>query len=267
MPSITEMFRSLARPSGDQPTPIAAPGAINPSDPSKGNPTVPGDGTPRSDGSNPAIPATQTGDASPLDGFAKLWDKDAKDGSPLTLSTTIPIDNAKVMEAARTFDFTKAIDPQLLDKATKGDQGSMLEIIKVTAQNAFAQSSATTARIVQQALAQQAERFQNEYFPEIMRRTEAAQMLRKDNPILDNPAAKPMIRMLEEQFAVKYPTASPTEITNHATKFFSDFSTEFLKGAGKSVVDTKDVVQQQTKEAAKNYDWATAFGIPEGATF
>lgn len=232
----------------------------------KTNGTVPNDGTLQSDGTGPkAIPKAATGNESPLDGYIKLWEHAESDGKPLQLVPPLTADPTKLLEAAKTVDFTKAMNPELLDKAAKGDAASLGQLVNEAAQAGYAQSALATTKILEAALTRQAAMFKDTVMPEILRRHSISQNVRVDNPIFDNPAVKPILEGLESQLAVKYPTSSATEISNHAKTILTAMSEDIIKQSGRQVVDAagKDTT---LGGGGTDFDWENHFlGKPQGS--
>ena len=126
-----------------------------------GNATVPSSTTVTSDGTGPvAIPAAGKGDASPLSEYKEIWKTPVNPHtSPSTLVSSMTADPAKMLEAARTIDFTKGMDPTLLDNAAKGDSSALAQIINSTAQNSYAQGAQATVAIAKKMMEEQATAF------------------------------------------------------------------------------------------------------------
>lgn len=227
------------------------------------NTTVPSDQTPISDGKGPkAIPAVGDGDKSPLDGYSKLWEHADTDGKPLSLVPSMDADPTKLLAAAKTVDFTKAMNPELLDKASKGDAGALGALVNEAAQAGYAQSALATTKIVEAALKKQAENFTSTIMPELLRRNNIGRDLRTDNPLFDNPAVKPMLEGLERQLAIKYKDATPAEITQHAKTVLTGFAEEYIKSSGKTISDasaSEDVELLRNIQPAKDFDWEQHF--------
>jgi hypothetical protein len=229
-------------------------------DPSKQNPTVPGEGTPRSDGTNPAIPKAGEGDKSPLDGFKDLWQKSDKDGVKPNLVPTLTVDPKKLSDASKQVDFTKHVSPDALDKAAKGDAASLGQVINEAAQAAFAQAAGASTKILEAALQAQARSFEEKVMPDILRRNAISNSLRADNPLFDNPAVAPMLTMVEQQFAVKFPTATPAEISEKAKEYLSGFASALVGADGKTIVDPKAVTPGNKPQLAREeQDWSKFF--------
>jgi hypothetical protein len=234
-------------------------------DPSGANPTVPGTATPKATGTVAAIPAAGEGDKSPLEGFKDLWQKDDKnDAQRPNLVPKLTVDPAKLTEAAKRLDFTKLVDPAALAKAATGDATALGQVINEGAQAAFAQAAEASTKILEAALQSQAKNFEEKVMPDILRRHNISTGIRADNSALfDDPAAAPMLTMVENQFATKYPNASPAEITAKAKEYLEGFATSIVSGSGKQIVDTKTVGTGTGRQGVRREeDWGKFFDTP-----
>lgn len=211
-----------------QPAPVASPHAVN-------NSTVPTPNETPVIGNN-APPAFGTGKdgKSSLEEYSKLWEVDPK--NPGGIPNPVPAFNLsaeKLKEAAAQVDFTSSISPELFEKASKGDATAFAEVIKLAGQAGFAQAAATTGTIVEDALTKLSKNYDEKVIPEILRRHTSSTALRADdNPIYQDPAAAPMLKLVETQLANKYPTASAAEITQHAKAYLDGFIKKGAEGAG-----------------------------------
>jgi len=251
------IFRNIT---GMQPNnPAAAPSNNIPPDPNTNN-TIPNNKTPQSDGSNPAIPKAGEGDKSPLAEYSKLWE--AKETSPKSFVPEINIDPAKISESASKVDFTKAINPELIAKASSGDMNAMMQVINQSAQAALAQSIGATAEITKQALQQQAKKFNEEFAPEMLRRNAISQNLQDNNPIFDNPAIKPVLKNIENQMATAYPQASPQEVTAKAKEYYISLAKEIINSTGDTVISRSDANKDSRGfKKTPEEDWGNFFGV------
>jgi hypothetical protein len=222
------------------------------------NTAIPGSEA-KSDGSIPAIPKAGEGAKSPLENYGKLWDKADTDKAPPTGAVTLKADPAKIAEAARKVDFKPAINAEALTKAVAGDAAALADVLNQAAQAGYAQATSATAKIVQDALTQQAKTFREEIIPDIVRRSTITNSLGADNPIFENPAVKPLVTMVENQMQMKFPNASAAEITTKAKEYLMETSTEFLKSSGMTVAAAqKDTKTSGGKQAT---DWGDYFGV------
>lgn len=220
-----------------------------PSNSANSNPTVP------SATNTPTIttPAADTvaangGDKSPLSQFDKLWDNDpnAKADTPFTFNS----DPTKLLESARTVDFTKAISSELMAKINAGGQGAqqaMLEAMNNVSQLTYAQSSQAASKIAEQAVAATEQRFKD-MLPGLLKQAQVRDM-QADNPLLSNPASAPMVEALQMQMTKKFPTASSAEIKSHVNDYLN------------TVADMIAAQRPQPKVAAikPSEDWSKFF--------
>jgi len=258
------------------PPPAAAQGNNQPPTQGTGNPastpannqTIPNSTTPQSDGSVGAIPVAGQGNQSPLEGFAKLWDTPAAGVKPdpaLTgLAPDLSFKPEDLMTAARGINFVDKIPQELLTKAGQGDSAALAQVINTAAQNGFAQSAGATARIVADVVKKQNDNFQNVILPKIFKDYEAGNAVRSAAPTLaSNPAAAPMIAMLENQFRSTYPTATPDQIRQHAANYLDGFTNEYVKANGGTIVpkpNTEVADPFAPKSRGAETDWSKYFG-------
>lgn len=253
--SIMDMFRSKPA------EPVVVPPTVDPSLASPG--TAPGAGTPKSDGSVLAIPKAGEGDKSPLANYGDLWQTstDPKDKNyvkpPATTATKISADPAKMMEAAKTVDFTKVLSPELQARLAKAEPAAIVEAMNTVAQATYAQAAGAATHILNSALEAQAKTFRDQVMPEILRNHSVSQQLRTDNPLFDNPAVSPVLKMVERQLVAKNPTLSPVEITAKAKDYLTGFATELVSASGRVITD-KPAAPAKGREPQ---NWGEYFGV------
>lgn len=259
--SVMGIFQNLLN-TGGQPAAPTAPTAPAAPSGGPGNGTVPGPTNSGTAAPNPADPAAlkagKTGEGeSPLANFSELWKIDDKNkGGELSLSPTFNIEPAKLAEAAKTLDFAKVVSPEVATKALGGDAQAFAAALNAVTQAAYTHSAVSTAKIVEAALAKQAQQFQ-QYLPNEVRKLQVSEQVRSDNPIFNDPAVAPMLDMLKAQLTEKFPTAPAAEISSQAQKFLSGFAEAVVKANGGSVVEKAGDGGSGSKGA--DYDWGKFF--------
>jgi hypothetical protein len=188
----------------------------------------------------------------PLDQFKDIWNTENKPGAqgqPL-----FNVDQTKMMEAARKQNFASGLNPELIAKVAAGGQEgvqAMIELINTVGQNVYAQSAFAGTKLIEGALdksgfARSADldtRFKS---------LSVDNALKQDNPIFSNPAVAPMLDMARNQFLVKYPNATPAELTKMAQ--------DYLIGFANAVTTPQTQQQQQAQaQAAQGEDWSKFF--------
>jgi hypothetical protein len=226
----------------------AAPAA--PATSANANPTVPSAATAPVPVAQPgAAPATPAEPASPLAKYTDLWktDPNAKPDAPFSFNS----DPAKLLDTAKTVDFTKVISPELQARITAGGadaQTAMMEAMNGVAQMSFAQSAHASAKIVESALQAQEDRFK-EMLPQLIKQHSVADSFRNDNPLLTDPALAPMVGALQVQFTKQYPQATAAEIKSHVN--------DFLNGAADKIHSSRP--QPKAAVVKKTEDWERFF--------
>lgn len=150
--------------------------------------------------------------SSPLDKFNGLWETPTAAKS--ATSEFLNVDPAKMMEAVKKVDFSKAISQENLAKIAAGGQDAtqaFAESMNMVAQTVMAQSLSATTKIMEQALIKQKEEFTSS-LPDSIRKHTANESLRSENPLFSNPAVQPLLKGVQEQIAVKFPNATSAEI-------------------------------------------------------
>src|SRR6266850_4840899 len=213
--------------------------------PSGDNATIPGNDTKTAGkGTAPAALANVPDpkeDKSPLANYGELWKTDDKIPLDLAKAVTFDLDPAKLAEAAKSIDFTKAIDPALAEKALKGDSTALATILQSVSQSSYVQSAALSAKLIEAALAKQADSIKL-ILPTLVKRATVNENLRSgDNAeFLNHPAVAPLVSLLEHQLTEKYPKASAAEVATHARKYMTGLGDILSGKAGKAAKEPAD---------------------------
>lgn len=216
------------------------------------NPTVPSaSNTPVATATNPDGSVNPHATASPLDKFQDLWKNDPnapKPAEPFSFNS----DPAKLMEAAKTVDFTKVLTPELQKRIQAGGadgQQAVVEAMNLTSQMSFAQAAHASSKITEAALQQMETRFQD-MLPTLIKKHSAQDSLRSTNPLMTNPAMAPMIQALQSQFTGKFPQATVTEINQYVN--------DYLNGAA-DMITSQRTPATDGKPVKKEEDWGKFF--------
>lgn len=226
------------------------------------NQTIPNDTTPKADGTVAGLPAVDP-NKSPMADYTNVWDK-SKDKALPNPTPTFTIDQADLLTKAKGIDFGKHINQEALGKASKGDSEALLQVLNEATQAGFAYGTQGQATLLEQALAKQAKTFQEEYFPEMMRRHDASREVAANNTAFNDPAIAPITDILKERFAAQYPNASPAQIAEHTRKFMTGMSKTITAGEKSGTSEVVAEVARSREIAAKtkggkNDDWTTFF--------
>lgn len=241
-----------------QPTQQQAPGA-------PGNPAVAAPAGPTATpGVNDPLAlqaGKQPGGESPLSNFAELWkieDKDKPADFIAAMSPNFNIDPTAVATAARSIDYAKLVPPDVITKAMSGDAVAFGEVLNAVTQAATANAGMNSAKIVEAALAHQAQKFA-ELLPSEVRKSQISMQVNQDHPIFQNPAAAPMVESLKNQFAAKYPTATAQQISD----FTANYLTDFVKAVGGTMPDANatTAAANASAKSGEKENWNMFFGL------
>jgi len=227
------------------------------------NPSVPSPATPQSNGNPVAIPPAATGDQSPLSNFADLFKADpTQTTTSPSISPNFNLDPQGILAQAQKVNFTQGIDPALVDKAMSGDKAAFVDVLNKVAQFGFANATMATGEIVKNSLNSAEGTLRQSVLPDAIRQHSIQTALNESNPVFTDPAVAPMLGMLKNQFATKYPTATPSEIAAMATQYLTGFSQKIVTAQGGTIVDRQ---QQQTSSQRgfgqqNDTDWSALLG-------
>jgi hypothetical protein len=203
--SIMDHFRSPPPSQAAAPTPNA--GAA----PVVANPTAPT--TP---------PTSVDPSVTPLEPFAKIWENDPNYKAPGSDPIFAPSNPKALLEAAQSLDFSSMIPQELMARIANGGQEAQLaltEALKITGSHVYAQNAHATTEIVKQALAAQ-EKNLIAKLPLYLKNNTITNSLEQLNPALSHPATAPYVKQVQEQMQMKFPNATPQEITKQVSNYF-----------------------------------------------
>lgn len=175
---------------------------------------------------NPISNNNSSESKAPLDQFNTLWETDPNNTAPGTESIFANLDPAKIFEAAKNANFAGTISQENLQAISQGGEPAMRafqEAMNAATQAVFAQSTLATTKIVEQALAKQAAKYE-EAIPNLVRKHAASDSLHTENPALSNPAAQPIISAIQAQLAIKHPNATATQLKTMAKDYLENFA-------------------------------------------
>jgi hypothetical protein len=145
---------------------------------------------------------------------------------PVTLDDPfLTVDRAKVAEMARAMNFAPSTPEMqaLAQKALQGDMQAFSEYNNAMMQNMYVQLLTQTSGISEKIAREGITRLRDT-IPNTVRSISTTSNLQKQNPIFNDPAAKPMVDMIRSQVELKNPTATPEQVTEQVAKYFNDFA-------------------------------------------
>lgn len=161
----------------------------------------------------------------PLAEFADIWNTPVQEGGvpPSLDDPYLRIDEAKVQELVNGMNFAQPTPQQqeLFAKAMQGDVNAFAEILNGVAREVYFQAALNAAQVSERVARIGVERLRDN-IPKQVRSISSSETLYKTNPLLNNPALRPMVNAVQSQFQLKHPTASPSELAEMTNKYFQD---------------------------------------------
>ena len=173
---------------------------------------------PPATGPDGKIPGTTPTDQNPLDIYQQVFDNAAKNSE--IEAPKFHIDPKVLSEVSGKMSFTKGLDQELLQKATSGDVGSLLEIINKVGQNSYRAAIEHNTTLTDQFLNKRGE-FEAKRLNKGVREQLTSSAL-ADTPNYQHPVIKAELNRVASQFAAANPDASPQEVAQAAKKYIDD---------------------------------------------
>jgi hypothetical protein len=237
--SIFNMFRNV------MPTTPASPPAAPPAQPTaQNNPSA----VPQGAESTQAL-------TSPLDPFKDVWSPaaaQAQSADPFA-APYLQLDEGKLAQGLQQVDFTRGMNPELLQKAMSGDAQAFMETLNHVSRATLQQSTRLQTATTESALRTHSERVKG-FIPDAVRQSNL-QSQPISNPALAHPSVEPMLRVLRGQIAQQNPNMTPQEVASRAENFFTS--------AAQAVNMHSPETAQRTAAAAKEdakYDFTDYTG-------
>lgn len=208
-------------------------------------PTVP------ADPNNPTAPIPKpdvTATDDPLAQYGSLWENvPSASNNNEQPKSVFDLNQEQVKNVIAKNDFSKLITPDQLQAIGQGGeaaQQAFAQAIGNVAQQVMLQSIMVNSRLAGQGV-NQAIKGAEGRIPEAIRNYTTRDSARTANPLLSNPAVKPVADAVQSQLLAKYPNATSAEIT--------DMTVNYIKAMGQQFAP-KQEEQAPTSEAGT--DWA-----------
>ena len=274
MASLFDMFRGPAANAPSAPAPGApgsGTGAVNPN--AAPNGVLPPQG---GAGSLQAPPGQQPGvvdtGKAPVPDFAKIWDTPAVDPNAPKPAGLFNITPDQINQAAQQHQFSKGINPELVQKALQGDVQSFIAVIESVGRNVYAQSAYAGTRLIESGVKNFENRFTTDTLPGMLRNHSVDDSLRSSNPIFNDPKYAPMLDSAKNAIVRSYPDATTAEINTMAGNYLQSMVADFAKmnsdrnkggnpgGSGNQQNNQQNQQPQLiTKDAQGRDDWTNFF--------
>ncbi len=194
----------------------------------------------------------ETTKGSPEDKFKDLWKNEPVDPNKKEPEAT-GLTPQQMLEAAAKVDFAKVLDKDTLAKITAGGEDAtqaLVQALNKVAQQTYAQTTLVADKLITAQVEKAKEDFASK-IPDLVKRQRVADDLIKENPAFKDPAVAPVVGLIQNQLAEKFPQATADEIKQMAIEYFA--------GAAQKLVKTKASSTPSTKENTEDdwEDWLT----------
>lgn len=169
------------------------------------------------------------GTNTPIDPFAaysKMFDNQAN----AEVAPTFSIDDKVLGSVADAQDFMKGINPELMQKATAGDVGAMMQMMNEVARNAYKTSLQHSGRLTEGFVGSR-ESFADKGFTTKVRGELTANAL-TGTPNFKNPVVRKQLIQIAENLQKQHPDAAPEEI--------AQMSRDYITELGKAINPTNE---------------------------
>lgn len=189
------------------------------------------------------MPTSKPSDENPLDVYTKLYDN-ANKAAP-NEPPSFSLDPKVVADVAGKMDFTKGVDPALVEKATNGDAGAMMQLIQEVGRNSYRASLEHVTKLTDTHLGQRAEYDTKRVQSGI--KSQLTSDALSSSPNYNHPVIKAELNRIANQFAnsQEYADATPSQIADAAKRYMNDIHAAMNPA-------TKTQAQQQEEDGM---DW------------
>lgn len=193
---------------------------------------------------------------SPEVDYSKLWEPNKDNNGPADLGAfSFNMDPAKIDQTIGQLDFTKAVTPEMVAKIAAGGTeavSAMLAAMNLVGQQSMKAALTASVKVTETGIQTSGQRLKDN-LPGLVRNEAVSGALREDNPLFNDPSTAPMMEVLTQQMAQKFPQASPQEVREHAKRYMLNFAGQAAKFTGKQVVDMPTVPAGQKQV---QMDWS-----------
>lgn len=194
--------------------------------------------------------ANEDNKESPEDKFKDLWKNEPTDPNKQSQEPT-GLTPQQMLEAAAKVDFAKVLDKDILVKITAGGEEAtqaLVQALNKVSQQTYAQTVLVTDKLITAQVQKAQEDFASKV-PYLVKQQRVQDDLIKDNPAFKDPAVAPVVGLIQNQLAEKFPQATADEIKQMAIEYFT--------GAATKLVPPKKTGTPSGKKENTDEDWET----------
>lgn len=198
--------------------PTPAPAPTNTGAPDTANSGVQGMGGQPNEGQ---MPGTNQTPANPLDAYKKMFDNAANASG--TAAPEFKLDPTVLSKVSSGMDFTKGVQPELVQKALAGDVASLMEVIKSVGQNSYRASIEHNTALTDSFINQRGAYEQQQLNSGVKQQLTQNEL--SNTPNYSHPVIKQELNRIAAQYARANPDASPQDIAKAAQTYINELHT------------------------------------------
>lgn len=190
--------------------------------------------------------------ANPLDPFLQLLtpSKQVQDQQQLqSQQQNAPLwgnmDPNSIQQQVGKMDFMGSADPAAVQKLMSGDMSAFPDVINSALRQVFSNNLQMTQGMVEHGVKTGNERISSSFDSRV--RDFQLRNQNSQNPALQHPVGKSLMKTLTSQIAKSNPTMSPEEVSQQGEKFFMEFAKMVLQ-------PEQQAAQQQAESSGPNWE-------------
>jgi hypothetical protein len=172
-------------------------------------------------------PAPAPAPAPKLEDFTNLFTPKAPDPNAAKEETPVDpfavVDKKNLAEAAAGIDFSSAVPDELVSKAINGDVTAFRQALNLAVQASFVEGMAGSNSLADKRIKHSIDTTVNQLVQRKLNDYEVDKTI-SANPLLSNPATKPIRDALTHSLRTANPNISATELNNNITQYLTAFA-------------------------------------------
>jgi hypothetical protein len=167
---------------------------------------------------NTQTPVVEQKPVDPLAGFSKMYENTSTPDAP----PAFKLDSAQLKTVADNQDFTKGIDPALLQRATSGDTSALIEVIQASSRNAYQTALAHNSSLTEGFVTAREGFAEKGLTGKVKNELTVNALTGTQN--FDNPVVRKQLVSVAMDLQRQHPDASPQEIAAEARRYITELA-------------------------------------------
>lgn len=181
----------------------------------------------------PALAPVEHKPEAPLEQFKGLWEPVSTPEGQGQPTQAPELTQESLQQVMGKVDFAQHVTPDTLAAITAGGEGAaaaLMQALNSVGQQAMIQSTLVNNKLANQGVATARSEFEKQ-LPDLLRQQAVNNHAKETNPLLNNPAIKPIAEATQAQLLAKYPNATHAELTEMTVNFIQEMGTAFAPPA------------------------------------